>query len=692
MAPPSKRRKLFGTAYTSMSQEPRLSAQTTIAGFSHVIEHIPQPHFTAPPFSLRVEEVHVLQVEQQAALDRRGTVHKRQGTGSAAEAILGVTVVAKVASDGSTTALTTTTDASASLGILAFAGTTTVTSLISPVPSSSLVSAGVAGTSSLSATASSSAKAAGVAGATGSGASSASGSGSSAASSTGLASSSNANTGEGVIGNTPSRAVASSSSAPANGTAGSARISGTASALSPAVITGSSAAPANLTTSGESSLPGFHPRARGVTNVAADTILISGSHTTTSRTTINLDSLNTSTSLRFAAAFYLTTISGSGSTTRVETVSRASTAYPTTFSDGVVLTVSAATGSYVTTTAADGATSTFFMTVTPSASTGTSGPSTIFSTTTPSSPSSSNSGANSAASSLTADGAGAAGSQTSTTTSAASSANSHNSNNNTSPAGTIAGGVVGGAAGLAVILLIAMLFLRWYRRKAALGGGGGHQALRPNIGTLDREDPILSSRQGPGMAERAGLMPAFAAVPALFRHQNRSRESGPGTGTLTTASGPAGTGSERGFTRVSGRKLPSEFSPGMSSQGPPPPPPPPPRPNPSRMPMRSGYGAVDARDPSTFFYRASGASFYSDEHEGGAAGAAGTAAAAGDEGLTLSPGPQRKPTLHEGGHYRMSSPTAGQGPFADPLPGSAGVVESPTGPVGGKGSKFTEQV
>ena len=129
-----------------------------------------------------------------------------------------------------------------------------------------------------------------------------------------------------------------------------------------------------------------------------------------------------------------------------------------------------------------------------------------------------------------------------------------------------------------------MMFLRWYRRRSQMG----HQALPPNSAALSPDmDQGPSHRGQPGMAERAGLMPFAAAVPALFRHQNRSRESDsaePATG-------------ERGFTRVSGRKLPSAWSEGMTS------PPQPTMSPPPTMPLVGGTGDHDRNLSSTSFYR-----------------------------------------------------------------------------------------
>lgn len=177
------------------------------------------------------------------------------------------------------------------------------------------------------------------------------------------------------------------------------------------------------------------------------------------------------------------------------------------------------------------------------------------------------------------------------------------------------------------------------------------------------------------MAERAGLRPIIGAVPALFRPHSRSQESVPE---------PA----ERGFTRVSGRKLPSSFSPGINSP-------------PPTMPLTG----QEANLSSTSFYRDS-AGFYGGE---GAAPQTPTAAkvppsgGGADEGVTLSPGPQRRPTVHAGGPYTMSPTTAspatpkmpGDMTRSPPVTGSTATFdrsETPTSLDPTRGSRFTEEV
>ena len=314
--------------------------------------------------------------------------------------------------------------------------------------------------------------------------------------------------------------------------------------------------------------------------------------------------------------------------------------------------------------------------------------STVYSTTTPP--------ADSATTPLPA-GVGAAGiggsvtsSAASTTTSAAGGGGGGGSSE-PAPAGTIAGGVVGGAAGLALVLVAAMLFLRWYRRKA----GTGHHALSASSAAISPDlDRTPMSGSGPGMAERAGLMPFAAAIPGLFRHQNRSQVS----------DGGAATG-ERGFQRVSGRKLPSQFSEGMTG--------PPPRDMTSPPPTMPLVGATHHNMSNTSFYRDS-QGFYGGEGQP----RAGSPNPFSDltpidtdvsetekpsaTGPIMSPGPQRKPTVHRGGPYVMSPTTASSDTRGQLSPGSppwtAGTTatfsrsETPASFEGSRGSRFMEEV
>lgn len=221
------------------------------------------------------------------------------------------------------------------------------------------------------------------------------------------------------------------------------------------------------------------------------------------------------------------------------------------------------------------------------------------------------------------------------------------------------------------------------------------------------------------MAERAGLRPLVGAVPAFLRHTNRSAQ-------------PSTPPSERGFTRVSGRKLPSQFSPGMTSSSPPPP----------EMPLAAA--GMRSPDPNDHERNLSATSFYrdSDGFYGGTGAPVNTTSAYGTQGatdsrgpfdahspspsesledargptpeevnMTLSPGPQRTPTVHRGGPYTLSpsstvpstpamplSPAIPSSGVGSPLVGHFGPgtgyarSETPSSQPDERGSRFTEEV
>lgn len=184
------------------------------------------------------------------------------------------------------------------------------------------------------------------------------------------------------------------------------------------------------------------------------------------------------------------------------------------------------------------------------------------------------------------------------------------------PISTIAGGIVGGLAGLAIILLLILFFLRSYKRRLR----SGHQALaRDSSPTQDPDHPFSS--EPPGMSEHASLTPLAGA--GFFRQQNRSAED-PGYG-------------EHGFQKVSGRKLPSAFAGGVAHRDMNSPPP--------EMPLT---GAAEKDLQGTSFYRDS-TGFY-----GGDGAVSPDESQHSDQApaaMTLSPGPQRRPTIHEPGPY-----------------------------------------
>jgi hypothetical protein len=324
--------------------------------------------------------------------------------------------------------------------------------------------------------------------------------------------------------------------------------------------------------------------------------------------------------------------------------------------------------------------------------------STVYSTYTPSPTQDSGSAGNNGVNGAAGLGQGSPATTTSAAPSSTSKAVTNNGVSTPPAAGTIAGGVVGGAAGLAVVLLVALMFLRWYRRRSQMG----HLALPPGSAAMSPDlDERPSARGPPGMAERAGLMPLVAAVPGLFRHQNRSREN-------ESLEAPTG---ERGFTRVSGRKLPSQWSEGMSSAPPHPTMSPPPT-----MPLVAGSDDHDRNMSNTSFYRDSTGHYGSSPDERATSPnpfadltpidtdvtpPARDGAAA--EQLVMSPGPRRTPTVHHGGPYNLVSPSTASSDAQGMLspgapPWSAGTTatfarsETPVSLDGSRGSRFMEEV
>ncbi|KAK5627161.1 hypothetical protein RRF57_002876 [Xylaria bambusicola] len=111
-------------------------------------------------------------------------------------------------------------------------------------------------------------------------------------------------------------------------------------------------------------------------------------------------------------------------------------------------------------------------------------------------------------------------------------------------AATIAGSVVGAISGLAIILLLAAAVLRWKKRQSSVnliqasGNDRGHGATRTGRGGGPNGG-------GGGMSQRLSI--PFAIPAALAKLSGQSRFS------RSTVSSDGG---ERGFAKISGRKLP----------------------------------------------------------------------------------------------------------------------------------------
>lgn len=198
--------------------------------------------------------------------------------------------------------------------------------------------------------------------------------------------------------------------------------------------------------------------------------------------------------------------------------------------------------------------------------------------------------------------------------SSGSNSGSNSGNSTLPPASELAGGIVGGIAGLAALLLVALIFSRWYRRRHAL------QEISDASPMTSPTTPVTPA--GRGMAERAGLLP----LAAMLRGHRSS---------AVPILAPA---PQQGFQRVSGRKLPSAFSPGMTSD----------QVNngravrPSVVPMPTAFGRSPEQhsdsDGSHEMYHGMGLSRspFLDSN--------------------LQAGPARQATLHPGGPYGLNSP------------------------------------
>ncbi|KAI9658891.1 MAG: hypothetical protein M1821_001851 [Bathelium mastoideum] len=243
------------------------------------------------------------------------------------------------------------------------------------------------------------------------------------------------------------------------------------------------------------------------------------------------------------------------------------------------------------------------------------------------------------------------------------------------PTSVVVGGVVGGVAGVAVLLLLALLLLRWYKRRGQvrqpLAGDDGEApgAVAPMSDSSARFPPLIAA---------AGLLHRFSAP--------RTPPEPP----------------QRGFQRVSGRKIPSMFSGARPDSEPIDPFA---DPIPSTIPTDASF----YRDSEGFFgigtdAAAAGSSGAHEppSDESAVSGAAPSAAEAEEK---FMPGPARTPVLHPGGPYSpvvVDPPPEDYGPPEQPpprmlTPTSATAVPGTLGRShpsfdGSRGSRFTENV
>jgi hypothetical protein len=219
----------------------------------------------------------------------------------------------------------------------------------------------------------------------------------------------------------------------------------------------------------------------------------------------------------------------------------------------------------------------------------------------------------------------------------------------------VVGSVIGSLAGAAVLLALLLILLRRYKRKQS----GTLQLPGQDAGD---SQPIATS--GQEMAQRRSF-PSSAPFFSRFSVTSRSTAD-----TSTTG--------ERGFQRISGRKLPSAFSEGMTSQ---------------QFEPREGTlsGSSFYRD-DTGFYGGPGFPTSSSSQAPGSAGAIGAKE-------KFMPSPARTPVIHHpedvppfGGTPKGSNFSRPQSPpLGTPRPrGTLG--RSHPSFDGSRGSKFTEDV
>lgn len=214
----------------------------------------------------------------------------------------------------------------------------------------------------------------------------------------------------------------------------------------------------------------------------------------------------------------------------------------------------------------------------------------------------------------------------------------------------VVGGVVGGLAGLAALLLLALLILRWYKRR-----------LRNANALPQREDSEIAAPEPETAEQRSSVFPV-AAAGLLNRFSNKELERG-----ITPPP-------ERGFQRISGRKLPSAFSGGAQSDGM------------STEGHLSDKSFPDVRNtfggPGYAFGFGAGESSARDHLD--------------SDNETIRASPARTPVIH---HARPISATAPLtlSPPHTPLPGETGSARGTLGRShpsydGSRGSRFTEDV
>lgn len=124
----------------------------------------------------------------------------------------------------------------------------------------------------------------------------------------------------------------------------------------------------------------------------------------------------------------------------------------------------------------------------------------------------------------------------------------------------LVGGVVGGAAGIALVLVIVLYVLRWYRQRLKQQGrlpeqlNSGHS--RGGSGLIGAAAPMSDA-----------LRPHFFPPAAIASGMKKWRPTSDMTMLTNTTSTTGGADSEKGFQRVSGRKIPPVLTTGGDQFG-----------------------------------------------------------------------------------------------------------------------------
>ncbi|KUJ19781.1 uncharacterized protein LY89DRAFT_779685 [Mollisia scopiformis] len=215
-------------------------------------------------------------------------------------------------------------------------------------------------------------------------------------------------------------------------------------------------------------------------------------------------------------------------------------------------------------------------------------------------------------------GGGGAGSTSSAPTSTATSGSGNGtSSSNTPSTPVVVGGVVGSIAGAAILIFLLLAFIRWKKR---------HQSML-SLGSGNEGSGAVTSRDGPppvapsgGMTERRSLAFVPMALANLTGFNKRGSRQTDRTVSSTAES-------ERGFYRVSGRKLPSVLQTGGDGYG-------------------DGIGEPNTLSGSSFYRDSQG--FYGGPGSPSTAGPSGTSRRPESGVPVMRPSPARTPVTQQG--------------------------------------------